>query len=133
MMYDRIVNTSLDVFDRDTGNYIGKARFVLPAESEKALLDLINFGKIPKQLVLIDVSLYNPSKSYVLPEAFQVYRRNSILNAALRDTDSGEQMPVEIRLKYDARVKAHPLGPLFYFDAVELFNLAVASIRAVRF
>ena len=132
-MYDRIVNTSLHIFDRDTGNYIGKARFVLPMESENALLDLINFGKIPKVLILMNVSLNDPSKNYVLPEAFKKYQRNSILNATLRDFDSGEQMPVEIRLKYDVQVKGHPSGTLCHFDVMELSNIAVVSVRAVRF
>jgi len=132
-MYDRITNTSLNIFDRDTGNYIGYARFVLPAESENALLNLVNFGKVPTLLILTNVSLFEPSKSYAVPGASQIVHRNSILNAALRDTDSGEQIPVEIRLKYDVRVKTNPLGSVCYFDAAELSNLVVAGVRAVRF
>lgn len=133
LMYVSITNTSLHVFDRDTGSYIGRAQFVLPAESERALLDLVNYGRVPETLVLLDVALYHPSRSYVPPKPFQTYRRDSILSAILYDVDSGRQTPVEIRLRYDLRTKALVSGDFCYYEAAELSNFSVPGIRVTQF
>jgi len=132
-MYASIVNTSLNVFDHDTGNYIGKARFVLPAESEHALLELINYGRVPGTLILMDVTLYNPSRSYTPPKAFQSCRRDSILYAILYDVDSERQVPVEIRLQYDLRTKTLLSGDFCYYESAELSGIKAAEIRIVQF
>jgi len=132
-MYDRITNTSIDVFDSGTGNYMGKARFELSPDSEATLLDLLNYGKTPQELVLTDVTLYEPAKSYVPPKPYEAYQRKSIINAVARDKYSGEQVPVELRLKYNSRVRAHLTGNLYYFECIDFENIEVVDVQQVRY
>jgi len=40
-VFDKIINTNSDIIDADTGNYIGKAYFVLTPDAEKSLLNYL--------------------------------------------------------------------------------------------
>lgn len=132
-MYDQIANASASLFDGDTDHFLGKARFSLSDDSQKVLLNLLNYGKIPEKLVVSDANLYDPAGDYVPPEPYEAYRRSSVLNAVVRDKYSGEQVPVEIRLKYDSRVRSHASKNPHYFDCVGLDNIEVEDVREVRF
>jgi len=132
-MYDQIANASASLFDGDTENFLGKAQFSLSDDSQKKLLDLLNYGKIPEKLVVSDVSLYDPAKGYVPPELYEAYRRSSVLNAVARDKYSGEQVPVEIRLKYDSSVRSHSSKNPYYIDCVGAENIEVVDVREIYF
>lgn len=131
-MYDRITNTSIDVFDGSTGDHLGKARFGLSPESETTLLDLLNDGKAPQELLLTDVTLYAPADNYIPPEPYKPYQRRSTISAVARDKYSREQVPVEFNLKYDSRVRAHLTQNLYYFECIGFENIKVLNIQQAR-
>lgn len=131
-MYDRITNASVDVFDGSTGDHLGKARFQLSPESEATLLDLLNYGKAPQELLLMDVTLYAPTNNYIPPEPYKPYQRSSTISAIARDKYSREQVPVEFNLKYDSRVRAHLTRNLYYFECIDFENIKVLNIQQAR-
>lgn len=132
-MYSEVSNASLNIYDGETGNYIGEARFTLSTEAAAKLLDLFNYGKVPDSLLLLDVNLYHPSSSYIPPEPYQLYKRKAILRALFTDASTREQVPYEIRMTYDTRARGNLSGNLYYFDSVELNNINIADIQKVIF
>jgi len=130
-VYDRITDTTINVFDSNTGSHMGKARFELSPDSEAMLLNLLNYGKIPHQLVLMDVTLYEPAPSYVPPRPYEINHRNSVMSAVARDRYSGEQVPVEVHLNYNSRVRSQITENAYYFECVGVENIQVVDIRQV--
>lgn len=132
-MFDRITNTSLDIFTDQDKTYLGRARFVLTSEAESKLLNLLNYSKVPDSLVIMNASLYEPPKNYTPPEPSKKYRRDAIFNAVVRDSASGMHAPLEIRLRYDVRARGNPVGNLYRYDSLELSNIEVVDIKQKQF
>jgi len=132
-VYSEISNASLNIYNGETGDYIGEAQFTLSSEAAAKLLDLFNYGKVPDSLLLLDVNLYRPSRSYIPPEPYQQYKREAILRALFTDSSTQEQVPYEIRMTYDTRARGSLLGNLYYFDSIELNNINIVDIQRVAF
>jgi len=132
-MYDKIIYSSLSFFDGETGNFIGTARFELPTESTKKLLDLLNYGKVPEIFVILDASVYAPAKTYTPPEPSKKYKRLGVMNIVAEDEYSGMPTPFEIRFTYDVVVRGKLSSELLYFDSLEMSNINIISIEQVRF
>lgn len=69
-MYDEIYDTSLSVFDDQTSEFIGTARFNLTPEAEQKLLSLIEFNTDPGELILSNVEFLPSSDRYTPPYPF---------------------------------------------------------------
>ena len=132
-MYDKIIYTSLSIFDGENGNFIGTARFELPTESSKKLLDLLNYGKVPEVFIILDASVYAPANTYIPPEPTKTYKRLGIMYVVAEDEYSGAPVPFEIRFTYDVVVRGKLTPELLYFDSLEMSNLNILSIQQVRF
>lgn len=132
-MYDKITNTNLNVFSAPTREYVGKFNFVLSSEAESKLLDLLNYGKVPNSLIILDATLYSPPSSYTPPEPFRKYRREGIFSAVAGESSSGAEVPFDIRMRYDMRARVNPAGNLYYYDSMELSNIEIVSVARVQF
>lgn len=130
-MFTKITNPVIDIYNGETNQFIGEARFKLSADAEQELLQLVNNNKTPSSLVLMDVDLYQPSESYVPPTPFIAYTRKGILRALFTDFITGELVPIEIRFKYDTRARGNLSGNLYYFNSVEFNNIVVESIQEI--
>ncbi|MPN52052.1 hypothetical protein SDC9_199704 [bioreactor metagenome] len=132
-MYDRLTNTNLNVFSAPTKEYVGKFNFVPSNDAESKLLNLLNYNKIPDSLIILNATLYSPPGSYTPPEPFKKYRREGILSAVAGSSNSGNAVPIEIRLKYDMRARVQPDENLYYYDSMELSNIEIVRIEQTQF
>lgn len=127
-MYDEILDSYFDVFDGETGDYIGHSHFSLPTGSERKLLDLINYNRVPDTLTLLNVTLSRPSGNYIPPELFQKHNRLAILHVDAVESYSGKLVPIEIRMGYDVVARGNLSGNQYYFESLELDNIELISI-----
>ena len=127
-MYDMVTNLQNEVYDRETGNFLGYATFELPPREEEKLLQLVNYGKIPESLTLVNVDIILTAADYVPPELTIKYPRIGVLHALFRDETSGAFIPVEIHFTFDVRGKGQQSGNLYHFDSVEYSNMKVDQI-----
>lgn len=132
-MKDKIVDTSSDLFDAETGNYIGMAQFDLTSEAENDLLNFINYNIVPKSIILLNVNMKSPAASYVAPIPFALNKRIAVLRGAARDKDSALYTPFEIRLKYDTVARGYSKNNAYHADSVELSNIQPIAINWIQF
>jgi hypothetical protein len=118
----------MDVYDVETGKLVGNARFKLSPESEKALLDLVNNGKPPKSLLLINEEVFNTPEDYLPPTGSIPVRREGIFRAWFRQ-DDGNTVPIEIRLIFDALVRGSRMPNKYFFDSTQYSNIKIESIN----
>jgi len=131
-MYTKIIDPSISIFNRNTNEFIGIASFNLTPESEKDLLRLVNYNITPKSLLLLNLNFYQQSTYFHPPNLDQPVNHKGILKAIFLN-DSGERIPIEIRLRYDAIARGNLLGIRNFFDSVEYYNIAVDSIEEISY
>lgn len=131
-MFDRIINPSSDIFDADTGAYIGKAHFSFLGNAERALLDYLNYGLIPTSLLLMDVDIDEVQGAYLVTDPYERNHRAAALYAVARDRDSGLYMPFVMRLRYDTVTRGNLSGNVYHADSVELSNIEPVDIIWIR-
>lgn len=127
-MFDRIAKPVNRVYDSVTNEFLGYSRFDLSPSEEEKLLQLVNYGKIPKSLILLDVTFSQTPKDYVPPSLTQKFRRRGVLRALFRDADSGKYIPVEIYFTFDVRGRGNASGDIYYFDSLEYSNIKIDQI-----
>lgn len=130
-MYTKISNPSIVIYDGKTGELIGTATFKLTGESEKALLNLLNYNVQPTSLTLLEADLYKPSPNYNPPTPYSPYPRTGIIHALFTDAYTGKSIPVEIQLKYNAQARGNLTGDLYHFDSVDFSNIAIESVKVI--
>lgn len=132
-MYTKISNTSVVVFDGKTGNLIGTATFKLSDESEKALLNLLNYNEQPSSLTLLDVVLNKPSLNYSPLTPNKPYARRGTINAKALFTNANSKslVPVEIQLDYNLLVRETAKDNPFHFESVEFDDVDILSVKII--
>lgn len=126
-MFVKITNPIIEIYDGDTNEFIAETTATLTPDAEKALLDLVNYNRIPARLFLLNLT-FKPSEHYTPPTFDKPAKRRGIIKANFTDSASGEQVPVEIRIKYDARAHGNLLGNQYFFDSVEYSNIVLEGI-----
>ena len=129
-MFTQITNPSVMAYDAATGKFWGEARFDLTEEAERSLLNRINYGVPLGPLVMLN-SDFEPSSDYIPIIPNRTYHQNGIFYALLTDGDSGERVPVEMRVTYDWRTRSTEPGT--YLSSVEFNNMQIHDIRTVRY
>lgn len=127
-MYNMVTNLTNEVFDGNTGKFLGYATFELPKTEEDKMLNLVNFGETPKNLTLLNAEIKKTAVDYVPPQIIKKYPRMGILRASFRDQNSGSFIPVEIHLTFDVRGKGRQYADLYHFDSVEYSNIKIVGI-----
>lgn len=128
-MYNMVTNLTNEVYDANTGKFLGYATFELPQTEEAKMLKLVNYGETPKNLTLLNAEINKTAADYVPPELIKKYPRSGILRASFRDKNSGAFIPVEIHLTFDVRGKGRQYANLYLFDSVEYSNIKIVDIR----
>ena len=128
-MFTKIEDPRIAIYDGKTNKFIGVASFNLTPESENALLKLVNYGVKPSSMILLDIDLYQPDKDYVPPTPYDAYEREGTIYALFTDYGTGEEIPVEIQMKYKARARGNLLGNLYHFDSVEFSDIDIESVK----
>lgn len=129
-MFNKISNPTIDIFNESGSQFIGEASFDFATESEKSMLQLINYGTQPKTLTLNNLDFYQPSANYIAPNIYAPIRRSGVIKAILTDEANGIKIPVLISLKYDAQARHSGANP-YFFDSVEYTNISVGDIKAL--
>lgn len=130
-MYDRIYGTSLDVFDIQTSEYLGKAYFGLSNEAERKVLNLINLNEVPDNLLLTSVHFLPSSEHYIPPDPFALIRRHSIFNATAREGLSKIQVSIEIELKYDRTARCNLTKDPNYLESAQLNHIKILKMNSI--
>ncbi|MGE4213915.1 MAG: hypothetical protein AB7E42_03945 [Anaerotignaceae bacterium] len=128
-MYTKISNPEIIIYDGETKKLIGTAKFNLSPTAESDLLQLVNYNIAPSSLLLLNASLYEPSKTYLSPTPYFEYMREGRIRALFTDVYTKNQVPIEIIIKYNARANsANPKNQNFY-DSVNFYNIEVKSVE----
>ena len=109
-MYNEMICTNMQIFDNETGDYIGAAHFELAPWEEKKLLELLNYGNVPQTLLLSNVEFIQSNDDYIPPDPFAKIRRKGVLNAVINDRYSGAHIPVEMQMKYTRMARSNRKG-----------------------
>ena len=131
-MFDQIANLTIDTFNGLSGQFVGQARFELTQESEKALLNLVNYNIKPQTMTILNLDFYQPSENYSPPRIYDTLRRAGIVRAIFVDSVNGFQVPYEIRLSYLARARSEGINP-YFFSSVEWNNIIIDSVQRVAY
>lgn len=130
-MYTKISNPSIVIYDGKSSELIGTATFKLTKESEKALLNLLNYNVPPSSLTLLEMVLYEPSPNYIPPTPFMPYPRKGTIHALFKNAYTGKLVSVEIRLSYNARARGNITGDLYRFESVEFSDIDIESVQMI--
>lgn len=122
-VYDRIATPRIDIYDRKTNEYFGRATFAITPSVESAFLGMINHATIPKSIVLQDVTFFPASSRYVPPGLFVKYPRNGIIRAEFRDANSRLWTPADLYISFDAQARGNISGDKYHFDSLEYTNI----------
>ncbi|WP_312940014.1 hypothetical protein [Oscillibacter sp.] len=128
-MYSKITDSFFDIFDGETGLYMGHSHFTLTDGSEQKLLDFLNYNKVPRSLVLLNVSLSDTAANYITPELFQKQSRTAVMFIDAIDAHSQKLIPIEIEMKYDVLVRGKLSGNPYYFESIELGNIEILDVN----
>lgn len=131
-MFNQIENRTIDTFNGINGLFVGDARFDLTPESEKALLNLVNYNIKPKTLTLLNLDFYQPSENYSPPNIYDPIQRTGIIRAIFVDSVNGFQVPYEIRIRYLARAREAGNNP-YFFASVDWTDIVVDSVQRVTY
>lgn len=131
-MFTQVSIPTIDIFNGETNEFVGEARFNLTQETGDALLQMVNYARVPNSLILLDLDFYRPSANYLPPNMDTPLRRNGIIRALFTEGESGQRVPLEIRFKFRARARSAAQNP-YFFDSVEYTDLHLDSVREVTY
>lgn len=129
VMYSRIGNLSMDLYDPETHELLGATTFMLPSSEEKKLLDLVNYGVRPTNLLVVNANLYNPSPNYSPSNPAMPLKRAGVIKALFTESDTKVNIPLEIRIKFDSRVRGVIPGNPYRYSSVDFGNIEVESVK----
>jgi hypothetical protein len=130
-MFEKIINPSLSVYDGETNKFIGEARFDLLPETENKILQMVNYHKIPHSVILMNLDFVEASGDYVPPVIGKALKQEGIIRAVFIDTANFDQLPIEIRFKYNAKARGYRKNNPYLFDSFELSNIELESIQPI--
>lgn len=129
-MFTQVKDPKIVIYDGETNKLIGTAEFSLTTDAEQALLELANYGIKPSSLILMNVDLYQPAKDYVPPtDPFNDYKRESTIYALLTESLTGNNIPIEIKMKYKVRPRVIPLKDSYYLGSTKLSDIKIESVE----
>lgn len=127
-MYNQVINPSIDIYNADTGEFLGTSTFDLSSYEEKKLLNYLNRGESFSDLLLLNARLYNAPKDYVPPTIDRGLRRVGVLHALFRD-DTGVDVPIEIRMKFLSQARGVFPGDPYFLSSVLYSDIIVESVN----
>lgn len=128
-MFDRVEIPHIDIYDSETNEYYGKSIFHDNTDVEIGLLQIVNYKGIPKSMLFQNVTFLPASSNYVPPSVFEKARRNAVVRAALRDTNSHLWVPADIHMNFDSQVRGKLSGDKYSFNSVEYTDIIVEDIK----
>ena len=127
-MFDKVINTISEIFDAETGSYIGRAYFTLTDEAEKNFLNYLNYASVPPLLTLYNFDILNAPKNYA-PDPYKKGKRIATLFASARDRDSNVYFQLAMRLKFDVLTRGNMSKNEYHADSVEMSNIEPISMN----
>ena len=127
-MYTQIINPSIDIYNADTGEFLGTSTFDLSPSEGKKLLNYLNRGELFSDLLLLNARLYNAPKDYVPPTIDRGLMRVGVLHALFRD-DSGVDIPIEIRMKFLSQARGIFPGDPYFLSSILYSDIVVESVK----
>ncbi len=132
LMFDKVSQAYIEVYDGITNEYLGRAFFKLTPEVEDTILRYARNEKGPDRIELQDSDFYPASSAYALLLPFKKRSRKGIFKAMIRDRVSLLWVPFEIYEKYNASVGGGQFtGDNYYYDSVELSNIVVEGTKVM--
>ena len=132
MMYTKIIDPYISIYNGYTNEFIASGRFNLLPETENDLLRLVNYNITPKSLLLMNLYFYQQSTSFDPPTLDQWANRKGIIRAIFVNS-LGELVPIEIRIRYDAIARGNLSGNKTFFESVQYDNIVVDSVEEITY
>jgi len=129
-LYTKITSPSVYAYDIDTNTYLGEAKFELTPESEKALLNWVNY-RIPIESLVMVSSDFMPSADYSPIVPNRTYHQQGILRGLFTEDNRGVEVPIEMRITYDWRSRS--IEPGNYLSSVEFSHIQIQSTNEVMY
>lgn len=126
-MYTKILNPSLAVYDIETNELIGTAKFNLAPNSENDLLQLVNSNRQLSSLLLLNLVLIPVKKSYISEVVDKSIPRRGILSAIYTNPIDKLTDRIDIQMKFKVRAYSFATGIPLHFESVSLSNIDVES------
>lgn len=130
-MYTKISNSEIIIYDGETKELIGTAKFDLSPSAEDNLLQLVNYNITPSSLLLLNLNLYEISESYARPAPYYRYMREGKIRATYTDLYTKDLVTLEIVLKYNVRVNSANPRNLHFYDSVNFDDIEVVAVIEV--
>lgn len=127
-MFTKITNQKIEIYNADTGQYLGTSTFDLPPEEEKKLLNLVNYGVNPSSLLILNARLYDAPEDYIPPSITEAKRRKGILTADFIEEGTQNKIPIEIQMNFDSRARGLLPGSPYYLNSVQYSDIVVESV-----
>lgn len=128
-MYTKMNNPKIIIYDGDTKELIGTAKFDLSPSAENDLLQLVNYNITPSSLLLLNLNLYEPAENYLRPAPYYKYMREGKIKASFTDLYTKNQIPLQSMIKYYVRAHSANAKNLKFYDSVIFDGIEVISIE----
>lgn len=119
-MYTQTRDASVDAYDFETNEFIGKATFTPTISGKNFLLNWVNYGIPPKVLTMVS-SNFQPSENYVPITPNQTYHQRGIFRMMIKDANINKWIQLEVPITYDWKSRSPEAGN--YINSVEFSNI----------
>lgn len=131
-MFTKIVNPTLEVYNVNSGQYLGTATFELPPQEEKKILNLLNYGIQPSTVLVVNADLYFSPKDFVPPSIYETLNLKGLFKADFEELYSKKNIPFEIIATFDFQARSVIPKDQYYFVSGQFSNINIESISRLE-
>jgi len=66
-VFEKVDTPRINIYDSKTNEYYGRANFPVTTDVEDSLLQIVNYGRTPEQIILQDITFLSASSKFVPP------------------------------------------------------------------
>lgn len=130
-IFNQVIAPAIYVYDIQTNQFLGRAKFDLTTEGEKMLLDLINNGAPVTSIPVVNLS-FEPASGYIPPAEIETPIRNGVFRALFAMDKVGKTVPIEIQGTFSTKMRSNGFDTSLYASSAEFKDVQINSIHEVH-
>lgn len=131
-MFTKIINPTLDIYNLNTGQFLGTATFILPPQEEKKILNLLNYGIQPSTVIVVNADLYFSPEDFAPPSIYETLYLTGLFKADFEEEYSKKNIPIEIIATFDFQARSVIPKDQYYFVSGQFSNINIESISRLE-